>query len=469
MLRYILQSAVYYRRINFVVMLAVAISTAVIGGSLIVGDSVRYSLRQMTLQRLGRITHVAQAPTFFRQDLAAEVQKKSGAGTVAPAILLTGSVEAHDGQSIHRAGSVTIAGIADDGWSLLETSDTPLPGDREVVLGYRTAMELHVKSGDTVSLWVELPSSIPRDSLLGERDETTLEIQATVSHVLSESTGASRFSLTPAQQLPYNAFLALDTLQTALGLEKIDAGRRSAVAKPARINAMLASSEKTPDTAAGNSAAAGALADDSGLAEAIKSQITPDDVGLRLRPITDRGYISAESDRMILPDPLSDAVLAAAEELGLSAEPTLVYLANEIAAADRDSGDKRYSMYSIVAGIPFQDRQASDSYRLRDGKPVPQLRDHDLLLSAWLAADLQVDVGGTVKARWHDVGSHGELPEIERDFTVQGIFPDDDPKTVDVNLTPHVPGITDVESFSDWNQPFEMEMSRITERDDAYW
>ncbi|MEZ6062276.1 MAG: FtsX-like permease family protein [Planctomycetaceae bacterium] len=172
---------------------------------------------------------------------------------------------------------------------------------------------------------------------------------------------------------------------------------------------------------------------------------------------------------MILPDPLSDAVLAAAEELGLSAEPTLVYLANEIAAADRDSGDKRYSMYSIVAGIPFQDRQASDSYRLRDGKPVPQLRDHDLLLSAWLAADLQVDVGGTVKARWHDVGSHGELPEIERDFTVQGIFPDDDPQTVDVNLTPHVPGITDVESFSDWNQPFEMEMSRITERDDAYW
>ncbi|MEZ6062275.1 MAG: hypothetical protein R3C19_18190 [Planctomycetaceae bacterium] len=132
-----------------------------------------------------------------------------------PAILLTGSVEAHDDQSIHRAGSVTITGITNDGWSLLETSDTPLPGDREVVLGYRTAMELHVKSGDTVSLWVELPSSIPRDSLLGERDETTLEIQATVSHVLSESTGASRFSLTPAQQLPYNAFLALDTLQTA--------------------------------------------------------------------------------------------------------------------------------------------------------------------------------------------------------------------------------------------------------------
>ncbi|MEZ6062274.1 MAG: hypothetical protein R3C19_18185 [Planctomycetaceae bacterium] len=65
MLRYILQSAVYYRRINFVVMLAVAISTAVIGGSLIVGDSVRYSLRQMTLQRLGRITHVAQSTDFL--------------------------------------------------------------------------------------------------------------------------------------------------------------------------------------------------------------------------------------------------------------------------------------------------------------------------------------------------------------------------------------------------------------------
>ncbi len=474
MFRYIFNSALYYRRVNFVVMLAVAISTAVIGGSLIVGDSVRYSLRQMTLQRLGRVTHAVQAPMFFRQQLASDVQADAEGSVVVPGILLTGSVEANDAQSIRRAGSVTMLGTNAAGWDLLETEDTPVPDERKVVLGYRTANELAVQQGDTVSLWVELPSSIPRDSLLGEREETTLEIQATVSHVLAESAGASRFSLTPSQQLPYNAFMKLSTLQSALGLEAIEASRRSPVAKPARVNAMLAATSSRTDrhSREGGNPDADAPDDDAPddpLTDALTSSVTLEDIGLRLRPIADRGYVSVESDRMILQDELADAVANAADEIGLSAAATLVYLANEISAADRASADERYSMYSIIAGLPFDQTSPAGPWRLQDGSPVPKLGETDVLLSAWLAEDLKVDVGDKVDARWHDVGSHGDLPEIERTFTVAGIFAADDPNTVDVNLTPHVPGITDVESFADWNQPFDMEMGRITDRDDEYW
>ena len=60
-------------------MLAVAVSTAVIGGSLIVGDSVRASLRQMTLSRLGGISHILHSPRFVREQLADEtVEVESG-------------------------------------------------------------------------------------------------------------------------------------------------------------------------------------------------------------------------------------------------------------------------------------------------------------------------------------------------------------------------------------------------------
>ena len=45
----------HYRRIHIAVALGVAVATAVLTGALLVGDSVRGSLRDLTLQRLGNI------------------------------------------------------------------------------------------------------------------------------------------------------------------------------------------------------------------------------------------------------------------------------------------------------------------------------------------------------------------------------------------------------------------------------
>ena len=75
MIQFILRSILFYRRSHLVVMLAVAVSTAVIGGSLIVGDSVRASLRQMTLSRLGGISHILHSPRFVREQLADDLSK----------------------------------------------------------------------------------------------------------------------------------------------------------------------------------------------------------------------------------------------------------------------------------------------------------------------------------------------------------------------------------------------------------
>ncbi|MEQ9406677.1 MAG: FtsX-like permease family protein [Fuerstiella sp.] len=486
MFSYVLNGIWHYRRINLVVMLAIAISTAVIGGSLIVGDSVRYSLRRMTELRLGRITDVIHSPRFFRQqlvdDLAAATASgvsESGSGDdvtasdavpadllLAPAILVNGSIErSADDDSLRRAGSVSLVALDDTGWQLLDHGAAAVPQGRDVVLGYRTARELRAEPGDEVSVWVEVPSSIPRDSLLGERDEVTVEMVLTVSHVIPEDVGASRFHLQPGQQLPYNAFLSLATLQERLGLEEIEISRRSPVAKPARINAILAGREsmdlKSPP--------ANVASQSKGLNNRLSDVLTLKDVGLRLRTNTDRGYVSAESDRMILEDSLVTSVTAAADRLALNTAPTLVYLTNEISAAERENPDERYSMYSIVAGLPFDRPSPLGPVRLADGSPVPSMTSSDMLLSAWLAADLKVSVGDTLKAKWHEIGSHGELPEIEREFQVRGILSENDPVTVDRDLTPYVEGVTDVESFSDVDQPFEMDMERLTSRDDEYW
>lgn len=59
----------HYWRTNLAVLLGVVAATAVIGGALLVGDSVRDSLRQMSLDRLGSVDHALVAPRFFRQQL----------------------------------------------------------------------------------------------------------------------------------------------------------------------------------------------------------------------------------------------------------------------------------------------------------------------------------------------------------------------------------------------------------------
>ena len=168
MIHFILRSILFYRRSHLVVMLAVAVSTAVIGGSLIVGDSVRASLRQMTLSRLGGISHILHSPRFVREQLADELSKSDldllQTLHVAPGLLLPGSVEKRtaDGQ-LRRAAAVSIFGLRAADWTLLDVGDVTAPNDGGIVLGFRTATELNAVVGDSVSVWVELPSSIPRD------------------------------------------------------------------------------------------------------------------------------------------------------------------------------------------------------------------------------------------------------------------------------------------------------------------
>src|SRR3954447_17207303 len=96
--RFILSSLRHYRRIHIAVALGVAVATAVLTGALLVGDSMRGSLRDLTLQRLGRIDTVLVAGHPFRASLAAELAEdaefKKSFTAAEPALLLNGTLQA---------------------------------------------------------------------------------------------------------------------------------------------------------------------------------------------------------------------------------------------------------------------------------------------------------------------------------------------------------------------------------------
>src|SRR3982751_4315702 len=88
---FIRHSLRHYRRIHIAVALGVAAATAVLTGALLVGDSMRGSLRHLVLDRLGRIDDVLVVDRFFRaglaSDLAAEPKFKEQFSASVPAIL----------------------------------------------------------------------------------------------------------------------------------------------------------------------------------------------------------------------------------------------------------------------------------------------------------------------------------------------------------------------------------------------
>ena len=64
------RSATYYWRTNLAIVLGVGAAVAVLAGALIVGESVRGSLRDIALGRLGRTDAVIASVGFFRDELA---------------------------------------------------------------------------------------------------------------------------------------------------------------------------------------------------------------------------------------------------------------------------------------------------------------------------------------------------------------------------------------------------------------
>ncbi len=478
-----MRSLMHYWRTNLAVMLGVIVGTAVIGGALIVGESVRASLRKMTFDRLGKVEFVLSGPRFFREELAKEIQIQDR--TVAPAIIMRAAMQAKSGESLRRAGQVSVYGIDDGVWSLIDVGNVQQPAGTGVVINTQVAEALHAKVGDQVTLWIEIPSAVPRDTLLGNKDNDSQEIVLTVSGIAPAENGLSRFGLNPTQSLPLNVFMDLHVLQERLGLEEVRATRRDPTRKPARINSLFVGGPHVADLKSAT-AVAGLFDGD------LRKKLQLADLNLRLVQNEVLKCEQIESEQMILEDKLAEAAQRAASEEKFATSPVMVYLANQIWNPKLDVGDllKRavakdrdalkslkdrhksaagYSMYSTVAGLDLLELESSTFGRFEFvGEKPNQLGDSDVVINEWLAEDLKVKVGDEVRISYHLVGSRGELPEEERAFYVRGIVKMTG-AAIDRRLTPEVKGITDVDSLADWDKPFDMELGAVTPRDDDYW
>ena len=225
-LRLILASLIHHGRVNLAVACGVAAGTAVLTGALLVGDSMRGSLRDLTLDRLGRIEHALVTEQFFRpelaDELAADPQFQEHFAAAVPVILLEASIKWQpDGSSEPvRVGGVNLIACDERFWGLGSGGPDKPPESRKlVVLNRPLAERLGIEVGPAgigvpqqqTRVILHLPNleTIPSGTLLGQKTDTVKGHDLTVSEVIPAQ-GLGRFSLRPNQQLPLNAYVSLE-------------------------------------------------------------------------------------------------------------------------------------------------------------------------------------------------------------------------------------------------------------------
>ena len=471
--RLVYRSLTHHWRIHVAVALGVAAATAVLTGALLVGDSVRGSLRHLTLDRLGRIDEVLVTDRFFRREAVDDLREVSGVKDVlaaaVPVILFPhATVEGQDGG---RAAQVLVIGSQADFWELDSQGIRPsrVPGPEEIVINQEVADDWGAAIGDEVVLRLPKPNQVPADSPLAKKTDRIRSITGLKIVDIVPTEGLGRFSLRPSQKLPRNVYVSLAILQGKLDQE-------------GRVNAALVSlrDEIEPDSAE-------AIAASDALAAAFRP--TFEDYGLAVKRITQTfgagddqstvfDYYSVSSDRMILSPAAATAAQQAFLELG--GQPLFTYLANSITKLGTD-GEIAYStITAIELGSDF-------NLLSTDGQPIGPLEDDEIVLNSWAAEDRGAQRGDTIRVTYFaPETTHGDTREESAEFTVKAITPLIEPNQPfnrrraavfaerpslanDPDLTPAVAGVTDQESIEDWDPPFPFDYGRVRSVDDDYW
>lgn len=439
----------HFRRTHLAVVAGVAAATAALAGSLLVGDSVRASLREQALGRLGAVTHVITSEYYFREQLADELSAAAAVrerfGAAAPIITLEGLVT-HEASG-RRATSVQVYGI-DDRFLALHAPERRgrAPAGNSGWLSPALAAEFGARAGDSVLVRMRKPSEIPTDSLLGDKEDLSGALRLRLEDAAE---GAPREFSLQAQQGPVRSvFVPLGTLQRTLKLE-------------GRANTILLAAKQTPAEKAEQDEQEAA-----DLRAALKESLTLEDLGLRVRPLPTQRVVALEAVQILLPDSVAETAKQVAAELKMETVAVFSYLATTIRAGNREVP------YSLVTAVGSESPAAGEK-RDEAQWPLGEIAaskdaGNGIWLNDWAAAELRARPGDRVTLEYLVWEESGRLETRAAEFELRGVLPTR-LLARDTALVPTFPGISESPNLSDWNPPFPVDLKRIRPADEDYW
>jgi ABC-type lipoprotein release transport system permease subunit len=329
------------------------------------------------------------------------------------------------GMAIRDAAHVNRVQVLGVDAAFLGLAETPSPvtlGPGRAALNPKLAAALGVKAGDDVRLRLIRPSLLSREAPLASQNEkdTRRNATVTVAAILSDEQ-LGRFSLKSDQAGPYTAFVDRAWLQETLDL-------------PGRANLLVAGHTSFNPQ------------------EWLRSAWTFEDLGVAFRAPEGRGVVQLESERIYL-DP---SISGAAQALRPDHAAVLYYLVDAISAGAKSTP------YSFVTAItPTSESKLG---------PVPVgMKDDEILVNRWLADQLSVKTGDTVKVAYSVPASGNAFVPKSREFRIRAVI-EMDALAGERLLVPEFPGLTDVDSCKDWKIGIPTEDEKLNDKaNEKYW
>ncbi len=412
-LKLVLRTLRHYSRSSLASSAGVAVSTAVLCGALIIGDSLDYSLSEIVRLRLGNITHTITAgERLFTGDLARSLN--SSDHFAASSVLRSRAVVSLPG-GVNRVSNVNIWGIDDDFGRVFGIDTIRYIQAGEAHINRHLAARLDTGPGEHIQLRINKTSTLPVNTPLVSDAGRIVSVRLRVAEIVDDSQGG-RLGMQATQSPPYNIFVDIDWLNSIMDLEDM-------------ANMLLIRDENELEA--------------DRIGQKIRNAWKPEDAGLKISSLGENRGWEITSKRVFIDDHLVDAVSDAFPD----SEKYLTYFFNSIST----SGKK--TPYSFVASMPGGEFSIGND---------------EVIVNEWLASDLDVFAGDTVLMSYFETGPLRELYEREAWFVVKDII------TMDMAgdysfLMPYLPGLSDAGSCSDWDAGIPIDLDLIRDKDEDYW
>ncbi len=433
-----IRSFIHYLRFNLTVATGVAISTAILTGGLIIGDSVKYSLVQSTWYRLGetraailcgdRFTTASLAALL--QDELAGTQHQDQAIFCCPVLQLEG-IAATDGGRL-RVNRIHVLGVDHHFDLIADTSSffADLSED-EVIISENLAERLAVGAGDFIMLRIRKASVMPMNTPFVSATRTTVSARVRVKAVAGISE-MGRFNLKISQTAPFNIYISLDYLNRVMELED-------------RANIILVSHPGTLQNKE--------------IAASLRKVWRPLDAGLMIREIKSLDEIELYAERVFI----EPAVIEAFQDVGGDQHKVLTYFVNSFGTGTKQTP---YSFVSSLSAGQNTGISQSGHPSAGHGGKIPG--EDGIFVNQWLASDLGIETGDTVRLSYFIPGPLRRLEEhfvslkVEAIVPMVGLF-------ADMNLMPDLPGLSDAGHCRDWEAGIPIDLEKIRDKDEDYW
>ena len=490
----IVRSLRHHWRTHLGVGLGAAMGSAALIGALVVGDSVKGTLRERALARLGQGSFlIYSGDRLFAEHLPLRVRCQANAqalGAVAKfhqgnwqtraislnpdkperrMLLFRGVVARADGGA--RVNRVQLIGISDFAPLLFPAPKIPsrahpphpIALTNEALVNLPLAQALGLRAGETIVIRFPKWNRLSPDAALSPRDAPAVSLRITVKG-LTTNAELSAFTPDRSPDEPLSVFIPLTEFVQSADLPLMEELPHQHLAGPEVVQLDLSHLKQrdkfyvtvwrclmwvrlhlrlTVERDGATLLPVPPSEQLSHLTNLLAASWDFENVQIaELRTSQDGVHLT--SPRIFLEPPVARAAMAADPR----GRPLLTYLVNLLQAGTNTTP---YSMVT-AAGPPWT---------------PADLRDDEIVINQWLADDLQVKPGERIALSYFDPESGARLLERTNMFRVRRIVPMALP-WADRTLMPDFPGIEKAESTRDWDAGFPLTY-KIRPKDEDYW